>query len=80
MIKRYLISDRFKFLEQFFSHFFIIPCELFICYLVKKESLILISLSCFNPYFLLLKYKHKHYKDIEAMIYKTDSKLLNGLK
>ena len=27
--------------------------ELFLYYLVKKESVILISLRCFNPYFIL---------------------------
>ena len=63
MVKKYLIYDSFSFLDRVFSrNFFIIPYELFLYYLVNKESVILRSLSCFNPYFILLKYKHKHCK------------------
>ena len=79
MVKKYLISDRFDFLERFFWVFNNSVRD-FLYYLVKKGSVILRSLSCFNRYFLLLKYKHKHCKEIDAMVYKTDSKLLNGLK
>ena len=69
----------FRFFRSFlFSRFSIIPYKLFLYYLVKKESIILRSLNCFNPYFILQKYKHKHCKEIEAMVHKTDSKLLNG--
>ena len=81
MVKKYLISYRFVLLDPFFFRdFLIFPYELFLYYLVKKESVILRSLSCFNPYFILKKYKHKNCKEIEAMVYKTDGKLLNGLK
>ena len=51
MVKKYLISDRFSFLDRFFRDVLIIPYVLF--YLAKKESVILRSLSCFNPYFIL---------------------------
>ena len=37
----------------FFRDFLMIPYELFIYYLVKKESVILRPLRCFNPYFIL---------------------------
>ena len=41
----------FRFFWSFFFRvFFLIPYELFLYYLVKKESVILRSLSCFNPY------------------------------
>ena len=53
MVKKYSISDRFGLLDRFFSRFLIIPYEIFIYNLVKTESVILRSLSCFNPYFLL---------------------------
>ena len=44
----------FLFFYQFcFRGFLIIPYELFLYYLVKKDSVILRSLSCFNPYFVL---------------------------
>ena len=52
MVKKYLISDRFGLLGRFFRVFLIIMYELFFN-LVKKDSVILRSLSCFNPYFLL---------------------------
>ena len=54
MVKKYLISYRFVLLDCFFFRgFLIFPYELFLYYLVKKESVILRSLSCFNPYFIL---------------------------
>ena len=54
MVKKYLISDRFGFLGRFcFCGFFYNSVRPFLYYLVKKESVILRSLSCFNPYFLL---------------------------
>ena len=54
MVKKYLISDRFSFLDLFFlREVLIIPYELFLYYLVKKDSVILRSLSCFNRYFIL---------------------------
>ena len=37
MVKKYLISDRFDFLERFFSRFLIIPYELFY-YLVEAVT------------------------------------------
>ena len=43
MVKKYLISYRFDFFSFFFPRFFIIPYELFLYYLVKKESVILRS-------------------------------------
>ena len=36
------------------------------------------SLSCFNPFFLLIKYKHKQCKDVKAMVYKIDCRVLNN--
>ena len=39
--------------KNIFRICFVIWYELFLYYLVKKESVHLISLSCFNPYFLL---------------------------
>ena len=72
MVQKFLISYRFDFLDRFFFRgFLMIPYELYLYYLVKKESVILRSLSCFNPYFILEKYKHKHRKEIEAMVYKN---------
>ena len=53
MVKKYLISDRFDFLIVFSQVFLIILYEICLYYLVKKESVILSSLSCFNPYFIL---------------------------
>ena len=53
MVKKYLISNCFDFLEPFFCVFFNNSIRAFLYYLVKKESVILRSLSCFNPYFLL---------------------------
>ena len=47
--------------------------------MVKKDSVILKSLNCFNPYVLILKKKNrKHCKKIEAMVYKKESKVLIG--
>ena len=43
----------FRFIGSFFPRFFLILYEVFLYYLVKKESVILRSLICFNPYFLL---------------------------
>ena len=42
-----------RFIGSFFRVFLIIPYELFLYYLVNNESVILGSLSCFNPYFIL---------------------------
>ena len=70
----------FRFIGFFFRVFFDNSVRYFLYYLVKKDSVILRSLSCFNPYFLLLKYNHKHYKETKVMVYKTDSKVINGLK
>ena len=54
MVQKFLISYRFVLLDRFvFRDFLIIPYEIFYYYLVKKESVLLRSLSCFNPYFLL---------------------------
>ena len=78
MVKKYLISDRFVLLDRFFPNLFDNPVRTFYDYLVKKEYGILRSIRCFSPYFLLEKYKHKHCKEIEAMVNKTDSKQING--
>ena len=54
MVKKYLISYRLFLLDRFFFRgFLIFSYELFLYYLVKKESVILRSLSCFNPYIIL---------------------------
>ena len=71
MVKKNLISDRFDFLIRlFFRVSFDNSMRSFLYYLVKKESVILRSLSCFNPYFPFKKYKHKHCKETEVMVYK----------
>ena len=43
----------FHFLILFFLRFFYISVRAFLYYLVKKDYVILRSLSCFNTYFLL---------------------------
>ena len=43
----------FRFFYLFFSQFFDKSVRAFLYYLVKNDSAILRSLSCFNPYFLL---------------------------
>ena len=54
MVKKYLNSDRFNFLDQlFFWVLFYNSVRAFFNYLVKKESVIVGSLSSFNPYYLL---------------------------
>ena len=50
----------FCFFCSFFSRFFNNSVRVFLYYSVKKESVILRSLSCFNPYFLLQKCKNKN--------------------
>ena len=53
MVKKYLISDRFGFLERFFfCVYFLIPNEIFIVFynnwMVKSESVMLLSQNCRN--------------------------------
>ena len=71
MVKNYLISGRFDFLDRFFSRVILIIMYEILYYLINKESVILRSLSCFNTYFILYKYKHKHCKEKEGRIYKN---------
>ena len=53
-VKKYLISDRFgSWIDFFFKLFGSFCTNFFIYYLVKKDSVILKSLICFNPYFLI---------------------------
>ena len=44
----FVLLDRFL-----FRAFLVFSYELFLYYLIKKDSVILRSLSCFNPYFIL---------------------------
>ena len=78
MVKKYLISDCFGFLDGLFFQFFDNSVLAFLYYLVKKESVILRSLSCSNPYFLYKSISINIAKKWKEWYIKTDSKLLTG--